>query len=436
MASIDPTRFHWEKKQPDGTWARVASGPADEDPDKESYRKVAEKNSRWRARYRDPQNRTLGKTFRTKAEAKAFLEDLAAETRRAGWADPALGRTLFDTWAEEWFANRVNWRPSTRRANQNMYPKHIAPHFSGRKIADIDRTYVRRWISALAAQYSPKYVRNLVGALHGIFEEAKEGRAIRENPVSRQKLPEKVRQTPMFLNAEQVQRLVSFMPHPYSLAALVLAFAGLRPSEMTGLRIRNVDLMRGRLNIVETLTAVSGTLIEGPTKTNQHRSVPIPAFLVELLSAYLATRREAAGGTLDPNARLFVGMKSPHLREPWFQAKVLRPAAVKAGFSGLRAYDLRHSYASMLIATGAHPKVVQERMGHKSIMMTMDVYGHLFPALEQSTTDALDSAYRAVEAAPATPEAGIVSLRDRLDRAAELEAAPTEVELVAEEGDR
>lgn len=389
------------------------------------------RGTRWRAYYRDPQGKSRSRTFDTKGECQRFLADTSSDTRRGKWADPALSRITFEQWGTDWFETKATWSPSMRASTTKLYRKHVLPFFVGRRIGDIDRVAVKRFISGMVnAGYAPKYVRAAVSIVHGVFELAREAHAVHVNPASRHGLPKAVKKPPMFLTPDQVRQLVATVdgaapddasrPWPYSLAVLLLAYTGLRPSEMCGLRVGAVDLLRRRVSVVETLSIVNGRLVEGPTKTKRHRSVPLPPFLADELAAYLARRREELGRPAGPAERLFVGLKSVQLRETWFQQAVVRPAAVEVGLAGLRAYDLRHTYASMLIANGAHPKAVQERMGHENISQTMDTYGHLFEALEQEATDALDRTWRAAEAGAGQAAAGeVVALAERRSAVAE-----------------
>src|SRR5690606_10258528 len=92
------------------------------------------------------------------------------------------------------------------------------------------------------------------------------------------------------------------------------------------------------------------------------------------------------------------------LRHSNFYARHFKPAVLRAGLpEETRFHDLRHSYAAMLIAEGAHPRAIMERMGHSTIQVTLGTYGHLFPTLEAALTDPLDAAYRQAE--PARPAA-------------------------------
>jgi integrase len=91
----------------------------------------------------------------------------------------------------------------------------------------------------------------------------------------------------------------------------------------------------------------------------------------------------------------------PFRHSNWFK-RHFKPAVLRAGLPPrTRFHDLRHSYAAMLIAQGAHPRAIMERMGHSTITVTLDTYGHLLPKIDAALDDALDSMYRA-----AAPTAG------------------------------
>jgi integrase len=88
------------------------------------------------------------------------------------------------------------------------------------------------------------------------------------------------------------------------------------------------------------------------------------------------------------------------LRHNLFYARHFKPAVRRAGLpEALRFHDLRHTCAALLIAQGAHPKAIMERLGHSSIQVTLDRYGHLLPSLDETLTDGLEATYRASLAA-------------------------------------
>ncbi len=97
----------------------------------------------------------------------------------------------------------------------------------------------------------------------------------------------------------------------------------------------------------------------------------------------------------EPDALLFTSAEGKPLRNVNFNRRVWRPAAERAGLVGVRIHDLRHSAASMMIAGNAHPKAVQVALGHSSVAVTMDRYGHLFPSDHEALSDRLDARFRA-----------------------------------------
>lgn len=121
--------------------------------------------------------------------------------------------------------------------------------------------------------------------------------------------------------------------------------------------------------------------------------MPLPGGLAEEIAAH-TTRSK-------PSDLAFTSARGTPVRQSNFHARHFKPAALRVGVGpNVRFHDLRHSYAAMLIAQGAHPRAIMERLGHSTIQVTMDTYGHLFPSLESAVTDALDHVYRATRRPP------------------------------------
>jgi integrase len=174
------------------------------------------------------------------------------------------------------------------------------------------------------------------------------------------------------------------------------AYTGLRAGELVALRVRHLNLLRGRCEVGESATEVDGRLVWGPTKTYARRTVPLPRFLSDQLAAYLAGRPHG------PDDLVFTAPQGGPLREQKFVAGIFKPAAARAGFPHrLRFHDLRHTCASLLIAQGASVKAVQAQLGHASATVTLDRCGHLFPDELQRLADRLQDAYADAVADPA-----------------------------------
>jgi integrase len=157
---------------------------------------------------------------------------------------------------------------------------------------------------------------------------------------------------------------------------------GLRPGEVFGFKVSDVDFLGRRVSVVRQLDESQQL---APLKTvSSFRTVPLP----DVVSVALAEHVKRTGRR---EGLVFAGMNGAPVKRNSF-GKTWRSAVESAGLEkGLRLHDLRHAYASALIAAGESVKVVQSRMGHASAMVTLDVYGHMFPDSDDRTRAAVDA---------------------------------------------
>jgi integrase len=197
-----------------------------------------------------------------------------------------------------------------------------------------------------------------------------------------------------FLTAKQVRSLAGAAKR-YETLVYLLAYTGLRWGEVAALRRSRVKIRR--IEVVESVAEVGGILHFGETKTYQRRTVSLPSFLADMLSAHLEGRAE------DPDTLVFVVPDGGPLRHSNFRRRVWIDALEAAKLpASVRIHDMRHTCAALLIAQGAHPKAIQTHLGHSSITVTMDLYGHLFPEEMDRLAAGLDAAYRSAEEATET----------------------------------
>jgi len=353
--------------------------------------KLSDGSVRYEATYRDPRARERSKRFATKRDAERFLARQSADMQRGDYSDPQLGRISLEQWAEEWIATTVHLKPKTRVGYRSILDTHVLPAFGDLRVASIEQVDVRRFLAALAASgAAPGTVRNVYRVLSQVLGAAVGSGALKANPAAGIRLPRSPHAEMLFLSAEQVLRLADAIGGRYGTLITFAAYTGLRAGEIGALRCGRVDLVDGAVDVVESLSEVNGKLAFGPTKTYARRTVRLPRFLVEELTVYLG---HAAN---DADAFVFTAPAGGPLRHNLFYQRAFRPAVRRAGLAdGLRFHDLRHTCAALLIAQGAHPKAMQERLGHSSITVTLDRYGHLFPSLDEALTEGLDGTYRA-----------------------------------------
>ena len=198
---------------------------------------------------------------------------------------------------------------------------------------------------------------------------------------------------------DEIQQLVEHVKDPYKPAVWLFAFAGLRPAELCGLRVRSIDFLNRNVHITETLLPVHAfadvphrSQVEGPPKTEAGlRIIPLPVWLVEDLALMLSVRSDEQNREIDPLEPLFVTQTGLPLHRDRFRQSVIRPALRAAGLpETIRTYDLRHSHASMLFQEGANPLAVTQRMGQSDPAVTLRIYGHLFEDAQKELTEKLD----------------------------------------------
>jgi integrase len=234
-------------------------------------------------------------------------------------------------------------------------------------------------------------------------------RIIRENPASGHNV-KVTRQRGQVLPLDQLHRLVEHTRDDYRLAVIVLIYTGMRPSELCGLRVRHLDMLKGAVHVCETLTPVGSRLVPGTTKTDQERVIPLPPFVTELFAAHLAGRVDQLRRPLCGDEYVFTGVKGTPLNRDFLRKGVLVPALRAAGLpEDFRTYDLRHAHASQLIDMGASPLAIKERLGHADVLTTFRRYGHLFQGVQERLTAQLEEAHR--QAVAAVPAGDVVELR-------------------------
>jgi len=346
-------------------------------------------------RVRAPQTAT------TKTEAGAWLSTVEADDVRGELLDQRLSRRLFAEWAAKWLGG-LHLKPKTLVGYESTLRVHVLPVFGDRPIAAITYRDCKGFVDGLLrVGLAPGTVGEARKVLRLVLQEALRADAIRRNPADALRVPCGRRDEMVFLTADEVQQLAHHVAHPprparhaekrwpdYSLLVRLVAFTGLRAGELAALRAGRVNPLHGRLQVAESVEEVHGELVYGPPKTYSHRAVPIPAALAAEVQEHLATRP----GT--PEAFVFTAPDGGPLRHSNFYGRFYKPAVVRAGLDPrTRFHDLRHTAAALMIAEGAHLLAVKERLGHSTIQVTADRYGHLFPSLEAALTDRLDVTY-------------------------------------------
>ncbi len=342
---------------------------------------------RWYVRYRDPEGRQRTKTFDRRVDAQRHLTSVESAKSTGTYVDPALSRPTVGVWADQWLDSKVDLQPSTRERYAGILREHIWPRWGQVRLADVTHSAVQAWISELVGQLAPATVRKVHRVLSLVLAEAvKDGRLVR-NIAAGVSLPRLHSPEKRYLTHNQVAALAERCGPEYRLVVLFLAYTGLRWGEMAALRVRRVDFLRRRVRVAEAVTPVKGVLTWGLPKSQEQREVPLPRFLVDDLASLTARK--------GPEELVFMGERGGVMRAQTFQRAALDAAAKELGIAGFHPHELRHTAASLAIASGADVKVIQQMLGHRSATMTLDQYGHLFGDRLDVVSEAMDAARKA-----------------------------------------
>jgi integrase len=346
----------------------------------------------YRAEVYSPRDKKkLRKTFTHKGEAESWAADIKhgvdlgtvrAPTKRtvaeaaAAWLVGAEEGTIRNR-----SGNR--YKPATLRGYRQALEDHVLPvlgetRLNGLTTSDIQEV-VDRW---QAAGQAPSTIRNSVKPLQAIYRRGRSREGLAVNPTRDLELPAPNPKEVEIVAPEVAAELLAAVPAGDRAIWATALYAGLRYGELRALRWSSVDLASGSIRVVESWDAKAGSI--APKTRTSRRSTPLPG----LLRDYLIEHRLACGAPAG-DALVFGNEGTP------FQATVIYRRADRAwedrSLGRLRLHQARHTYASFMIAAGVNAKALSSFMGHSSIKVTFDLYGHLMPGTEAEAAALLDT---------------------------------------------
>lgn len=369
---------------------------------------------RYRVWWRDPSGRVRAKRFPRYDAARNFLRDVEADKARGSYVDPAKGKiTVADAWGRFEAGPLRSYKESTQASHRFHFRTYVLPELGDHRLNAVEKEDVERLMHDMEerARTSGRKLKaggygsreKTLRALQRFFSEMVANGRIGRNPA----LGVKPGRRPTTsaaggghaLEVDQVTALVDATPEYWKPLVALLATSGLRISEALGLSRRDLDLAGDTATVRQAIVEVEGRLILTTPKSKASRRA------VKLIPSVVSMLKDQPL-PLDPDDFVFTrpGRTGP-LPRTWLNRRVLKPASVRAGIRpAVSAHDLRHTAGAIASMTGMHPMAVKEMMGHSSIKVTYDVYGHLFPTMHEAGIAAIEAAFRSnpavAEAAP------------------------------------
>jgi integrase len=338
-------------------------------------------------------------TFRGgKREAQKECDRLAAEYQ-SGTGNLAPKATTVRDYLTKWLAHMTaQISPASHERYSGVIIGNLIPTLGAVALIDLRAPLIAKVYGDLIARgLSPRSVLLAHKVLKQALAQAVAWELIGRNPADTVTAPRVERSEMSVLDTDATARLIEAARGSSLFAPILLgALCGLRRGEIVALKWSSVDLAAGSLSVVQSMEQTkAGVRLKAP-KNGKGRNVAMPSLLIEELRRYRLAESERL-------LALGVRLTDDHhvaLREdgnPWIPLRLthaFRTLALQHRVA-IRFHDLRHSHATQLLASGVHPKVAQERLGHSSIAMTIDLYSHVLPGMQEQAVGLVDTAMRA-----------------------------------------
>jgi integrase len=386
---------------------------------------------RWRAVWEGTDGKEKSKFFTRQSDAQKYATSMEADALRGiRYADPRRGAITVEEYADTKFMPAMlHLRGNSVDTYQSHLKTHVYPALGKRKIGTVTRTDVQSFVTAISAKLAPSTVETVYAVLRAMMQAAVQDdpQVIAVNPCTRIKLPKVEKRVLEPLSAAEVMALYRAISPRYKVVVVLCAGLGLR--EAFGLIKPRIDFLRRKVHILSQ--AQRGELTAALKTSASTRTIPADDWVLNEVSSHIQKFGTGKGESIVTNRLGRIPRRSA-FGDSWRNAVAAartcgkEPADPKPGgecgkkecadpahclVKGTRVHDLRHFYASTLIAANLNPKVIQVRLGHATISETMDTYGHLFPDSEELGRGAIDSALKMASAGAAQSDTGDPSER-------------------------
>jgi integrase len=274
------------------------------------------------------------------------------------------------------------FKPSVIRSYEAALRLHVLPELGHLKLSDVHRNHVQDLADKLLATgANPSTVRNVLMPLRVIYRRAVNRGEVSVNPTAGLELPAVRGRRDRIAAPDEAARLLDALPAEERALWATAMYAGLRRGELRALLWADVNLAAGTIRVERSWDTLEGEVT--PKSYNGARLVPIPAALRDHLTAH-----RLSSGSMDGHV---FPTSSGKPFDPGSAIKRADRAWEAAGLARITLHECRHTYASLMIAAGVNAKALSVFMGHASITITLDRYGHLFPGSEDEAAGLLDA---------------------------------------------
>lgn len=344
------------------------------------------RDGRWKRRY-------LNKTVRgNKKDAEAYLSKTLTEISTETFIEPSP--ITLDEYFDKWLEAAARPRVSQRTADgyEALLKRYLREPLGHKRLSKLQPLDIQRVYGGMLARgLSARVIRHTHSALHSALRQAVKWGIIARNPSDLVELPKVPHKESRVLSpGEAVHFLEAAAAMPHGLIFEFALLTGMRPEEYLALQWADVDFGRSTSTVRRALIRHKGSWsFQEPKTARSRRTIFLPAPLLQKLAAHRrkqAAQRLQIGSLWQAHDLVFCSETGTPLSIPNLTYRYFRPILEKAELPRIRLYDLRHSCATLLLIAEENPKVVSERLGHSTIVLTLDTYSHVLPTMQQGAT--------------------------------------------------
>jgi integrase len=356
---------------------------------------AGERREAWIVDYFDQHGERHIETFSRKKEADAFRAQVAVDVR-AGTHTAASNSIIVKQAAEDWIKSvAVEGREASTLAQYRQHAKHITERIGNMKLANLTTPRLNSFRDDLLTTVSRAMARKVMSSLKSLLRDAQSRGNVAQNAALAVKRIDADKRGELKLKvgvdiptADEVKAILAAAGRRTRPLLQTAVFTGLRSSELRGLRWSDLDLKNGELHVRQRADRYG--VIGQPKSKTSHRNIPLGPLVLRALREWKLACPKGEHNLVFPTPSGGIALHNN-------VARALKAAVCAAGLTTAKGkpkytgpHALRHFYASWCInpldrgGQGLSPKVVQQQLGHSTIAMTMDTYGHLFPADEDA----------------------------------------------------
>ncbi len=322
-------------------------------------------------------------------DAEALKRRIDEEIAKGTFGKEKKGISFSD-FAAQYLEDKISeLKPSTFKDYRQVLENHILPFFRRTHLSQITPARVQDFLRHLQRKgVSPATAGKVYRVLKSLLRRAIALEYLDRDPTIGIRPPRVEKKEMDFLTREEVEALLEASDGDIHDIIAVAAFTGMRQGEILALRWQDIDFRTGTVRVVRSFSPANG--FSDLKSERSRRAVPLIPRLAETLK-----ERYERMGRPDMDSLVFPTQAGTPKDRHNSITREFEPALEAAGIRRIRFHDLRHTYASLAIVTGADPKGLQCAMGHSSITVTMDTYGHLLPGHMAGITSGLDAMFPA-----------------------------------------